>query len=372
MKCRLIGCMMVLTIHLSGQVLPIPYLQDNKIGFCDTLGNILMKPTYENLFSSLFRYDATIKKTRARYLLKDQQNLTVVDETMKAYLTTNQMYDSIEMNSNFDYYYVFKEGKVGFVMEKKLVIPPIYDDLNIKAPTRFVAERDGFHGVIDESGREIIPFEYQRIWIEEEQANFIKWECMGKVVSEFIYDTIFVRNVDFKKEVSPSVGMAPHAPEETKHTLLKMYDSYDVDSYRYAKVKKNGLYGLYDMDNEVEIITPKYYSLELLFERDTFLLIDAVTKNGYHGIIDQNEYIHIDFSFDEIESRGGHMFELAKEGRYGIYTYSSVYPIIQPKYDYVDYFMSIPCSERWWFNVYIVENDGKIGLVGENGVEYFK
>jgi hypothetical protein len=173
----------------------------------------------------------------------------------KGFTVSEIKYDNLINNKvipNKDFIIVEKENKQGLINSKGIeVVPFIYDkigfDINeynlsdlIKG--RIKVENNGKIGFINESGRELVPIKYDEI------VGF------GSLTKKFSDDLVIVKN-------NGKVGLIDF--EDGQLVIPVLYNeifnfqALSDNSYKIAKVNKNGKFGFINMNGE-EIISPIY------------------------------------------------------------------------------------------------------------------
>ncbi len=198
------------------------------------------------------------------------------------------------------------------------------------------AEKDGKYGCLDSSGREVIPFVYDSVYvrgnlIEAEKEH--KWGCldmMGKEVIPFVYDRVDVRGNLIEAKKNGKYGLFDLTGKEVVpveydsvdcrafndaitvcgkgNTLVfgtngKLRKTLEYDSVfkhtkgddEYLLVRKGNLWGKLDLDgNEILPCEYCYYILGIDYKHDeVFSIGDAKENLGLEEVTEDsiNEYM---------------------------------------------------------------------------------
>ncbi len=121
------------------------------------------------------------------------------------------------------------------------------------------------------------------------------------------------------------------------------------------------------------IVTPEKSKVYSTIELGRYGVLEVVCRSGKFGLVDNSlkEYLPYAYDFIDIDYINGY-FMLFKEGKMGVKMITSTYPMIQPKYDFMEHYINLKVSKSWSFVLFNVVKNGMTGYVGENGVEYFK
>ncbi len=222
--------------------------KDSKVGFINTLGEVVIPIIYEGADNLWFYEGYAIVAKDGKY--------GVIDTTGKEVVPF--IYDYIRNSLTDDFWHVEKDGKWGFANRNgQEIIHCIYEQVNSFGNGLAPVKQNGLWGYIDTTGTMVIPCQYT------EAGSFYKGvatvERDGK---ELIIDPT-------GKELLP-----PHN-----------YDELEFIAWEPAPhmVKKDGLYGFLDA-NFQEIIPCMYEDTSGFYE--DFHGFAAVQKDGKWGLID--------------------------------------------------------------------------------------
>ncbi len=353
----------------------IPYRDHNTWCLSDTLGTIKAKTTYKDIKDFIITRN---KSFVARYLVKNNKNYFVVDQNQKVILPEMNPYDSIHLNEEFpNYYWVFKKGKVGIWTANKEIVNCLYNKITPTDNKSFVVEKGELKGLVNSQSKLIIPVEYQSIyssWDEADQKNPKHvWVAEGVLVDKKFYDTkIKVDGTDLGNAsvigIVDSSGGGADVRNQKLEQLRAKYDKVDFNFYNdYAIVTKDGKVGVVQFDNQEELVTPLYEEVEQ-YGNDHGVSLYKVKKDHLYGLIKEGNTFFLNCEYDAILDD----LTLVKGDKKGMIIFNSIYPSIAPKYFSIKEYKKIDISDTWQFGLYQVTTEKGKGLLGENGVEFFK
>lgn len=323
--------------NLKQDDLLIPYKEKNLWGFCDSLGNIKIKPFASEIRDA--RYDVFTPKSR--FIIKEETtNYYVINNLQKVLIPKNNKYDSLQIKQyDWDEIYTYKNGKIGLYKNHKEVIPCFYDDIFTEANSSYIIKKDGYYGLINSLGKQIIPFEYKYIAFSEKNnnntSNFI-WKaskegmCMNCKMDEF-YDT----------KIKPS--------EKTSYTEVRLQNSLDrirVSDETINKVK--------------EYLTNKYDSFKI-DRNNNLIFVEKGISKGVLSLLDGTEVVKLDFDKVELLITNGKnsIFKVSKGGKYGLVHLTKI--IVPVKYEKID---------RTFEELNILVNNNKEGFFDDSSLKY--
>lgn len=229
---------------LQENELLIPYKEHNLWGFCDSLGNIKVKPFASELRD--VKYDVFTPKSR--FIVKEEStDYYVIDNLQKVLIPRNNKYDSLQIRQyDWDEVYVYKNGKVGLYKDSKEVIPCLYDDISTESNKSFIVKKEGYYGLINSSGKQIIPLEYKYITFSDKNSSsntkFI-WKaskegmCMSCKMDEF-YDTKVKANKESSLREMGGIQNSSERIRVSNETISKI-EEYLTGKYDSFKMDKN-------------------------------------------------------------------------------------------------------------------------------------
>jgi hypothetical protein len=215
----------------------------------------------------------------------------------------------------YDEYYIYKNGKIGILNEKAVLITDvIYDSferdyckISDSSQVIFIAKRDNHLGIINKSGEIILPIEYEEIGL-----------FMGSDISMAKKNGLF--------GIIDSYGNIKLPFEYENITSYKDWD--------YFILQKGKDYGVIDKQNLKMIFPTEYQAMEQCFyDKNKFI----VKKNGYYGIITRKNEITIPMEYDEISNwveYGPDEHFVVKNGKHGLISREGK-TVIPPIYDQI-------------------------------------
>lgn len=357
----------------------LPYRAKNVWGLSDTLGTIIVAPIYKEIKDFIINKDHNFA---SRYVVKTNKTYYVIDQNKKVLLPEQNLYDSIKLNSeHINHFWVYKQGKVGLFHSNKEIIPCLYDNIALVQNKSFIVQKGKLCGLINSLGNLIIPIEYKYIhysWEEEDQKNpkFV-WIAEGMLVEKKFYDTkVQEQNSNEKLSIAEVAIVSDIASEETDpiSTVSKKYDSFRIFNRekKYAYVSLNNKKGVVNFVTEEEIVKPIYEDVNY-FAEDREKFVFKVKLDGKFGLIKEGNIVVLENEFDNIyyDYKEG-LYFLEKENKKGCIIFNTIYPPIKPKYLSIKSLDGIRISDRWQFGLFEVTTENGKGIVGENGVEFFK
>ncbi|MBB4807603.1 hypothetical protein HNP38_002909 [Chryseobacterium defluvii] len=359
----------------------LPYRNGNLWGLCDTLGVVKVKPTFEKIENF-----AINKKFYGKYVVRKNNKISVIDQYKKILLNETEDYDSIFVTDSNRETTIFKNGKMGMLMNFKPFIPTEYDRINKKANGSYVVKIDELEGLINSKGQLIIPVEYKyvsRSYDKEDEKNkqFV-WEAEGVFVNKKFYDDIYIPEASEEDILEPPalIGVQEARPpsdkiKEAKKRLLEKYDNVSFyENENLIFVDKDKKKGVLSYPDETVIFDIEYDDIDFIgHEKESAVFL--LRKNGKSGILLKNKKIILPLEYDDItyEYDYGRYYVLKKNSKKGVFLLNTIYKPIQAKYKTIKQIPPIPVNENWQFGLFETETiDGKKGIVGENGVEFFK
>lgn len=205
-------------------------------------------------------------------------------------------------------------------------------------------------GLIDKTGKVIVPVEYYRIDFPRD------WEYDS--YSEPSEALILLTQRDISQD-----GLFGDFAETESYGLVNeqgefivpmgVYDEIGGFSDGLAMVKKSEKYGF--MDSAGKIIIPMIYDNARLYFKDGFL---SVKKDTKFGIIDKQNNIVIPFDYDYTDVLAENLFKAERNDKYALLDGSNK-PLTNFEYDMI--------TSTHYLNTYVVEKDNKYGLINDKG-----
>lgn len=364
----------------SSKVL-IPYRDKNLWGMSDTLGNVKIKPIYKEIKNFIIDYETNFT---SRYVVKSNKTYYVIDQNKKILLPEINPYDSIYLNKNHpNHFWVFKKGKVGLYHKNKEIISCLYDKITVSENNSYEVQIGKLSGLINSLGKLIIPIEYVRIrpsWDDEDEKNpkFV-WVARGMLAEKKFYDTRIINksNSYGADKIYGDVSVNEASSYDYKDVKKKLESKYDVvgeiNKYsKYAYVTLNQKKGVVNLTNLEEMVAPnhdeiKYFSVD----KDKYVFL--VKSNQKYGLVKEGNHVLLENEFDKIEyDNKTRLYLLEKDNKKGCIVFNTIYPYIQPKYLSIKSLDGIQITNKWQFGLFEVTTEKGRGIIGENGIEFFK
>lgn len=177
--------------YFSEGLTPIVDPETERVGFIDKKGNIVIKPKFYS--AKNFSEDVAFAGTQEDYVIIDKSGNIIAQK----FVALNGFYSSFSHNraivqKEFSYGYIDKQGK--------FVIKPVYDEARDFSNGLAAVKKDGKWGFIDIDGNvkvqfqfsnEPKPFSDNRAFV---QGTNLKWgfiDTEGKIIVEPMYDQVF-------------------------------------------------------------------------------------------------------------------------------------------------------------------------------------
>lgn len=362
----------------------IPYRDGNLWGYCDTIGRVIVKPYYEELID--FKYDS-FQYNLARFVSKKNGKTFVTDQKSELILAPTEEYDSVKIDRyETKLIELYSKNKKGFCFNEKEKSLPLYDDISSDVEGRIIVKKGNKVGIVNSQNQIIVPIDYVQLYRDDKYDDInknifkFKWFFLndeGK--TGLIDDEIKLVNLNEEKRIIYDkiiMDSDTRGDDEVSFTeelaLSSNYNKIEKIKYtNYIIVYKNNKVGVYDSSIKNLIIDVVFDSIECISERNVYFKV----KNNSETFILNNESKKVtDISFDDFYyDRNISNYVYIKSGKKGIYFFDNYYKLIEAKYTEIIEKKSIPISNKWNFSIFKVkDSNGRIGFVGENGVEYFK
>ena len=354
--------------NLKKNELLIPYRDGNLWGFCDTLGVVKVKPFVK--YMGKFTIDSDFMGS---YIIKNNNKFSIINQYKKTLLHEIDV-DSLEISNFSNEILVYKNNKVGLLKDFKSFIPIEYDNISLVANESFSIRKNGKAGLINSKGKMIIPTQYSYIgWPREENKDQTKFDWVAFM--GFDEEKIFTDDKVLEdKKPKLNSGYTVYASGGSRK-------EYDKRLNEYKKIEK--LYGeIVSVSGDFVIIKNgkqhRVYSMsksKFILENDDIIDIFPSNhgQNNKFGLIDEAGKILLDFAYDKIKYKLNGICLIEKDGKKGLFILNSIYKTIEPKYKEIKILEPVSINNHWQFGLFevTITNDKK-GLLGENGIEYFK
>lgn len=316
MKNLFLTLFILINIHASTQEL-IPYRLDNKWGYADNSGKIIIEPT----FDKVRRFSAD------GYAYVYQDNLCAVIDTKGNFIIPFKYTEIFNFSDGLaaackggEYYWLQGEiinGEWGFINEKgEEVIPFNYYRVESFVDGYAIVQKDknwGMWGVIDKEGKQILPFKYNTYSFDMRPFPGLKWDESekGKLLYRPSQDDEVWRQIDLK-------GKLTGKKVDDIHGFRSNGETNFTES-------KNGKYAL--LDSKRKPLSDYIYSRGIYFySNNTFakMSIDTDKKDSSdnfiqaYGIIDNKGKIILPCEYASINILNGYLTLENQEGKFAL------------------------------------------------------
>jgi hypothetical protein len=356
----------------------IPYNDDGKWGWSDTLGNVLIKPKYKEAGffykqrSSNNYHFARVKTKVGRNFHVENKGLLINKKyaVAKGYRITN-LPDSTTQDNSFTLYLVqCKKKKTGIysTTRGKLILAAKYDTINeyglreriILVKTKEASTFQYFdlknHTLTNTGITKISKYKEpdlktvrgRKFTIAHYQDKSIKLLTNGEMRPfEFNPEKEY-------KDITNDYGPDMEFDDAGMETLTFKVDN-DLPAGKEKTVRTFNY-------NKYGSFTDKYGFRELV----------VVQKGNKLGIINEKGEAILPFEYDKfVYNQMDNYIKLYKGDKAGLKILFTTYPMIEAKYDTINYYFQLRVNPTWSFALFKVTKGDKEGLVGENGLEYF-
>lgn len=398
-----------LSTHVTAQSdrkILIPYRLQDKWGFSDTLGRIMIEPVYDSV--GFFSGDRTKDREELAWVTKNEKQGAV---NKNGQLILEAMYDSVAINSRNKFCLTELNGKKSIIsINGQIIIPPNYDHLVFDPLVKgFIVGRNNKRSFRDMAGRVIAPMIYDSIYTVDNfepnedliigiiGANKFKILKNGKRIpikspkEANAPDLYLLDDSDLNAKDESDAHLFHRAASIQKKLSLSEIDveTYKVDGY--FLVSKNNKVGLirhdetrsipieYDTIFDLHISDSVYegkggYDFNPCYIREDGTCMDLfwVKKNGKVGIIDHKNRIVLPFVYDGFN--GSNYYQPLANGKVGLIVFrdNSLKLRFKCEYDYIKYEHWIYLEGSWVFSIYKVKKNGQWGFAGENSLDFFQ
>ena len=287
--------------------------ENGKFGVIDNDGNTIIEPSYNEMIEipnnskPIFICTYDIDDSKGTYKTK------AINDKNEEILTG---YDEIEPIDNLDskqnVWYednvlrVSKNGKYGIIdFTGTEILPCEYDEITaLKGVTgNFLVVKNGSLGLVNEKGQTIIKPEYKNILTLKEgyKSEYIiinsenKYGVIstsGEVIIEPIYESVKYIENSKMFAVKQNNTWKLLDTQENKVIIDGQYsDIVEAKSENIVVVNKEGKFGLVDKDNK-EKISPQYEDLKYAFS-----IYYIAKKDGKYGVVDLDNKIIVNFEY---------------------------------------------------------------------------
>ena len=203
--------------------------------------------------------------------------------------------ETIEHIKGTSYSKVCKNGKCGIQddYENRLVSDIKYDNIEKVGETAYfkvkIGDKYAMYSIMHQ--QEVSAFKFDNIApISEDHSDYLKvsidgkWAILdlrlNKYLSDYKYDKIdnMPWNSFFKVYIGDKLGLfyleRGSNFERSREVIPPTYDEIlQLDSHKYFKISKNGLWGIYDILKKAVVIEPKYSNNDLQYDKWGYFFI---------------------------------------------------------------------------------------------------
>lgn len=408
----LILCLLILvsiSIGLSQKPLDyntnvlIPYNDQGRWGYADTLGNILCSPQFDSVsFFEVWHNTHAIVKQNGKYGIIDSSFKWVVAPQYGFIKGTNCC-----PKEDVNFFQVGNGKRWGLRSSSGKQILPIKFadiDLNFLIFGYIAAKKKEKYAVFSLDGEKVSDYIFD---------NFAPGFFGGGDVMDLMGGTdkgyLLIKadksivpvpeepNVFSGKILDPNAPPKENLPADEKLKYqaqsLDIKAKYGLDSIYTARplwktpykgdwllvmVSQNGKKGVWNVKNgtvkfneyeDMQAIHP--YSTQV-FKKYGFNELWYVKQNGKWGVVTETGKIQAPFEYDGFGKITDSFAETIQQRKSGAIIYFTYYGPIACRYDSIDFLQQIEVSKRWSFGLYKISKNGRTGYVGENGIEFFK
>lgn len=291
--------------------------KDNKWGVIDSLGNVVIDPSYQEMIvipnnkSGVFicTYDINYETGEYKTKVLNQKNEEILTDYDKVEAIQN-----IDENNNLWYEQsvikVMKNGLYGLVdLSGKEIIPINYEEIVpvLKIENSFKIKKDGKYGIVDADGKTVVQPKYNEIDIlgKDNKSGFIVKDETGKYgIIDYSNNVILQNQYDSIQKVFGNdlyvvtvKGKQKIVNKDNTDVLTKGFDSIEqiLSSQENAVIyKKDNKYGIMSLTGEI-LVDAQY---DYLKEAKTGMFI--AQSGNLFGIISINRDGMLSFEYSSI------------------------------------------------------------------------
>lgn len=313
-------------------------IDGEKLGFIDSQ-NTLVIPLIYDAFSvpSDFRYNHCILKKNGRAGVIDKYNNQIIPFMYDNIRSLNEIND--ERNIYISGFITQLDGKWGiFNIFGNRTVPHIYDSMvtivdNLNGSSLLSVSKNTKAGIIDQLGSIVVPIIYNNSIIQPVGLKREKYQVIEKGSAKILdikKNKVFINgysHIIYEYQESPSKKMLFTAKrtnegawgiiDEDENILIPFeYEEVKRTQTSYGSsnhyiVKKNGKFGIYDINANKLVVEPKFDKLNYTY--------GGVTGDEYYygsignkwGILNKGNDI-LGFEYDEIVPKGENILEIKK------------------------------------------------------------
>jgi len=281
--------------------------KNNKYGIIDNKGNEIIRLEYDKIEHPK-RYSNILEL----FVSEKNGTLQIFDENIK--LIKDNILDYSWDKIDFDDYYLDvlllkdNQNKFGIIDETgKIIIPFEFEELRpFDGQETTIAKKNNYFGIIDFKNKELISFEndeiysskFSEIFVIKQNEKFGLFNKQGDKIMDFVFEDLqpcfYDENNKFIVKSQGKYGIIDITGKEiipTEFDEISNWVEYGPEAHFVSKNKKKGIYS---RDGK-QLIPPIYE--ELNYITNNFII---VSQNKKYGIVSISNKIVIPLEYDEI------------------------------------------------------------------------
>ena len=316
-----------------------PFEQQDKWGYIDTTGKIIIAPQYD-LAGSFNKGFAKVIKGEELFMLK-------ADGTT---ISFKESQDIDHLNGAL--WMVMKDGLWRiFHTRKNQYLSEAYHYIEVLDKNAYMVFDEKKYGIVDSTGKVFVPLEYNEI--HQLKKNTFCAEKEGGIDLYFKEKKVYVPNG--KKEACSVDGENLFCSTEERIYLFDEYGNqplqkkwkflHDLADY-YHLFNEDSLKALYSVRQKKMLTTAAFDTFTKLSDQHIITI-----KNDKLGLIDTTGKVIFDTLYQDISYASNNLFSVKKEGKYGLYDWQGK-ELLAPKYramsDFVYHAAMVINEENKW------------------------
>ena len=285
--------------------------KDDKCGYADIHGNIVLEPYWEDA-DPFENGNAIVKSGFGTSYVIDHSGKNIIGCYYHGYMRDGTYFITMD--------YDYKASKVieGLIDDKgTLILEAKYDAVDVLTSSCVAVEKDEKYGLFNMQGKQILEFQYDRFRSISNSLISVKKDDKyallngeGKEISEFIYDDVGYENqglVSVKAD-----GKYGFVNLEGEVVIDLKYDKvWSFSENGLAEAQLGDYVGYIDIKGN-DVIPLEYETLGSVKDGKV-----RAQKDGKWGWIDINNAILIPFEFEELWEFGEGVAASKKDGKFG-------------------------------------------------------
>jgi WG containing repeat len=309
----------------------IPYRDGKDWGFCDTLGNISIKPQFDSVgfYTDIYdKRDGSNRPPVVATVVKNQKK-GLVDIAGTPIIPIQFDAINLYLYHQKSIILVTKSNKMGAYIKSKNIIPVDFDQVQIEGEF-FLVKKNGLFGLYDLTGKNIVPIQFDEVSLAyfysyqvfkvKKGNKFGLFDQTGKLIIPVQYETIEYQK--YKKRSGNNISGTT--------SLIGFFTTKNGKDYYY------GLDGQMKAFNKSEWVVSELYDEEAIMAGETTYNDQTDMVVVSDKSIDQ---LKEDLKVDEIKPFSPDYKDILlikKDGYYGLINSNST-EIIPPAYDSIKY-----------------------------------